>query len=181
MNPFILITPTDDNGQYLRYRMFEEHMDDYLDEEIESVKGQLDVVCDGWEHKVGFLPQVISTSILTESTKLSDQSQVRTAENAAQFLGSHNPALLKRNVLASFTNVLLLPVTIVPRTVGALVTTSSSAAVNGISMLNPQRWGAPAPTGYSSPLNSKDNDYYMDERDQYDEVTKNDRPGMQMP
>lgn len=64
----------------------------------------------------------------------------------ARFLGSHNPAQVKRTVLASFTDVLLLPVTIVPRTVGkavgAAITTGSSAAVQGIQMLNPQRWGA---------------------------------------
>lgn len=56
---------------------------------------------------------------------------------------------MKRNVLASFTDVLLLPVTIVPRTTvavgkafGAALTQGGNAAVQGISMLNPQRWGA---------------------------------------
>jgi recyclin-1 len=69
----------------------------------------------------------------------------------ARFLGSHNPAQVKRNVLASFTDVLLLPVTIVPRTTmavgkafGAALTTGGTAAAQGISMLNPQRWGASA-------------------------------------
>ena len=74
-----------------------------------------------------------------------------TTAETARFLGSHNPAQVKRTVLASFTDVLLLPVTIVPRTVGkavgAAITTGSSAAVQGIAMLNPQRWGA---TGASS-------------------------------
>jgi hypothetical protein len=46
---------------------------------------------------------------------------------------------VKRNVLASFKDVLLLPVTIVPLTVNALVT-GGTQAVNGLSMLNPQRW-----------------------------------------
>ena len=72
----------------------------------------------------------------------------------ARFLGSHNPAQVKRTVLASFTDVLLLPVTIVPRTVGkavgAAITTGSSAAVQGIQMLNPQRWGGPGSTGQSA-------------------------------
>ena len=52
--------------------------------------------------------------------------------------------MLKRNVLASFTSLLLLPVTIVPRTVGAVggaLMTGGSAAVQGIAMLNPQRGG----------------------------------------
>lgn len=70
--------------------------------------------------------------------------------------------MLKRNVLASFTSLLLLPVTIVPRTVGAVggaLMTGGSAAVQGIAMLNPQRWGgsggaggAAAGAGYSKNL-----------------------------
>ncbi|KAI0665376.1 exocyst complex component Sec10-domain-containing protein [Trametes maxima] len=55
----------------------------------------------------------------------------------ARFLGSHNPAQVKRTVLASFTDVLLLPVTIV----------HARAAVQGIAMLNPQRWGGTGATG----------------------------------
>lgn len=55
-------------------------------------------------------------------------------------------------MLASFTDVLLLPVTIVPRTVGKAVnaafTQGSSAAVQGIAMLNPQRWGASTSTAH---------------------------------
>lgn len=54
---------------------------------------------------------------------------------------------MKRNVLASFTDVLLLPVTIVPKTVGmtvgavgAAAGAAGSAAVQGLQMLNPQRW-----------------------------------------
>lgn len=73
---------------------------------------------------------------------------------------------MKRNVLASFTDILLLPVTIVPRTVGAFVTTSSSAAVNGISMLNPQRWGAQAANGYSADFNEKNGDLLFENADE---------------
>jgi recyclin-1 len=65
------------------------------------------------------------------------------ANATTQFLASQNPALVKRNVLASLTNVLLLPVTIVPKTVGAVggaLVTGGTAAVQGIAMLNPQRW-----------------------------------------
>jgi recyclin-1 len=50
---------------------------------------------------------------------------------------------MKRNVLAGFKDVLLLPVTIVPRTVSfgvnALVA-GSNTAVSGLAMLNPQKW-----------------------------------------
>ncbi|KAH9892414.1 hypothetical protein C8Q73DRAFT_791473 [Cubamyces lactineus] len=74
-----------------------------------------------------------------------------TTTETARFLGPHNPAQVKRTVLASFTDVLLFPVTIVPRTVGkavrAAITTGSSTAVQGIATLNPQRWSA---TGVSS-------------------------------
>lgn len=33
--------------------MFEINMDEYLDEEVESVKQALDVICKGWERQVG--------------------------------------------------------------------------------------------------------------------------------
>lgn len=66
----------------------------------------------------------------------STTSAVQTT-STTRFLASHNPALVKRNFLASFTSVLLLPVTIVPRVGGVLMTGGSA----GIAMLNPQRWG----------------------------------------
>ncbi|KAI0323382.1 hypothetical protein GY45DRAFT_1264660 [Cubamyces sp. BRFM 1775] len=119
------------------YRMFEANMDEYLDEEIEFVKQSFEMTCRTWEKQLS-------------EHRLPSTASPTTAETA-RFLGSHNPAQVKRTVLASFTDVLLLPVTIVPRTVGkavgAAITTGSSAAVQGIAMLNPQRWGA---TGASS-------------------------------
>jgi hypothetical protein len=102
-------------------------------------------------------------------SQLATQSEATAAEHAARFLGSQNPALMKRNVLASFANILLLPVTIVPRTVNALVTTGSTAAVNGIAMLNPQRWGAQAASGYSTDFNGKTNELLFDSADQNEE------------
>jgi recyclin-1 len=33
------------------YRMFETHMDEYLDEEIEWVKHAFDVICKGWDQE----------------------------------------------------------------------------------------------------------------------------------
>ncbi|GBE82527.1 hypothetical protein SCP_0409110 [Sparassis crispa] len=110
------------------YHMFEANMDEYLDEEIELVKQCFEMTCRQWDEQ------------------LSKQAPVTaTTPDHARFLGSHNPAQVKRTVLASFTDVLLRPVTIVPRTVGKAVgaafTSGSSAAVQGIAMLNPQRWG----------------------------------------
>jgi recyclin-1 len=61
-------------------------------------------------------------------------------------------------VLASFTDVLILPVTIVPRAVGAVgavLTTSGRGAAQGIAMLNPQRWGGGA-NGYSRNVGTED-------------------------
>ncbi|KAF7430450.1 F-box protein: endocytic membrane traffic, recycling ReCYcling 1 [Pleurotus ostreatus] len=125
------------------YQMFEPNMDEYLDEEVESTKHAFEVICKAWEKGVS-------------SGSIDASISVAESTSQARFLGSHNPAQVKRNVLASFTSVLLLPVTIVPRTVGAVgaaLTTGGSAAVQGISMLNPQRWGGSAPSdGYSKKL-----------------------------
>ena len=58
-------------------------------------------------------------------------------------MNASNPDQVKKNVLAGFRDVLLLPVTIVPRTVtfgvNAIVS-GSSQAVSGLAMLNPQKW-----------------------------------------
>jgi recyclin-1 len=66
-----------------------------------------------------------------------------TQASAPTFLTASNPDQVKRNVLAGFRDVLLLPVTIVPRTVtfgvNAIVT-GGTQAVNGLAMLNPQKW-----------------------------------------
>ncbi|THH29168.1 hypothetical protein EUX98_g5028 [Antrodiella citrinella] len=115
------------------FKMFEPNMDEYLDEEIEVLKNAFEITCRSWDKT------------------LVDRPLSSTTPDHARFLGSHNPAQVKRTVLASFTDVLLLPVTIVPRTTvavgkafGAALTTGGNAAVQGIAMLNPQRWGATA-------------------------------------
>lgn len=99
----------------------------------------------------------------------------------ARFLSSHNPAQVKRNVLASFTDVLLLPVTIVPKTVemtvgamGAAAGAAGSAAVQGLQMLNPQRWAGnnAIPDGYSQRFDAGDTLFEIgDEDDEDDEPT----------
>lgn len=40
-----------------RYRMFEPNMDEYLDEEVETLKQALEMVNRGWERKVRWLHQ----------------------------------------------------------------------------------------------------------------------------
>ncbi|KAG8757442.1 F-box protein: endocytic membrane traffic, recycling ReCYcling 1 [Ceratobasidium sp. 423] len=129
-----------------RFRMFEQHMDEYLDEEIEVAKVTFDQICKTWERKLDAQTQSISSAT------------VATPTTQARFLGSHNPAQVKRTVLTSFTNVLLLPVTIVPR-VGEQI---GSAAVTGFGMLNPQRWSGSSrtdPSGaYRTPVGERDGD-----------------------
>ena len=102
-----------------------------------------------------FIPVHLYLSLQTAKSS----SSTKAAKSTARFLSSHNPAQVKRNVLTSFTNILLLPVTIVPRTVNAVggaLMTGGSAAVQGISMLNPQRWAGGAPEGaYSRNLDSE--------------------------
>jgi recyclin-1 len=87
-------------------------------------------------------------------------------------LTASNPDQVKRNVLAGFRDVLLLPVTIVPRTVtfgvNAIVS-GGSHAVNGLSMLNPQKW---AGSTSAQLVKDKDGDVIFDlpvERDQQDD------------
>ncbi|KAH7337838.1 exocyst complex component Sec10-domain-containing protein [Rhizoctonia solani] len=128
------------------FRMYEQHMDEYLDEEVEVAKVSFDQICKAWERKMDIQTRSISSAT------------VATPTTQARFLGSHNPAQVKRSVLTSFTNVLLLPVTIVPR-VGEQI---GSAAVTGFGMLNPQRWSGNSrtdPSGaYRTPVGERDGD-----------------------
>jgi hypothetical protein len=114
---------------------------------------------------------------------IQQSSTIATSSDSAHFIGSHNPAQVKRNVLTSFTNVLLLPVTIVPRTVGAVgaaLTTSGNAAVQGIAMLNPQRWGGSVQNAYSRDLASNDRNgqilYEHEDEDEDDFAPKEKQP-----
>lgn len=105
----------------------------------------------------------LQASTASGSTSATDASSAQ-----SRFLTSSSPAAVKRTVLASFTDLMLLPVTIVPRTVntvGSLVATGGravatggsavgSAAVNGIAMLNPVRWVGSA--GVSSTIDEKE-------------------------
>ncbi|KAI9513549.1 exocyst complex component Sec10-like protein [Russula earlei] len=102
------------------YRMFEPNMDEYLDEEVNFLKQTFELTCRDWEKK---------TSLHTDAPPPTSHQPT--------FLASSSHANLKSNVLSTFTNLLLIPVSTVPRT----VETVSGAAVHGISMLDPRRWG----------------------------------------
>lgn len=141
--------------------MFEENMDEYLDEEIESLRNALELICRGWDKKVSGFVVTPPDDRRSMFPQISDHAGAST--DHARFLSSHNPAQVKRNVLASFTDVLLLPVTIVPKTVGAVgaaAGAAGSAAVQGLQMLSPQRWAGnnatPTSSGYSQKFDAGD-------------------------
>lgn len=136
-------------------------MDEYLDEEIESLRNALELICRGWDKKVSGFVATPSDDRRPMFPQISDHAGAST--DHARFLSSHNPAQVKRNVLASFTDVLLLPVTIVPKTVGAVgaaAGAAGSAAVQGLQMLSPQRWAGnnatPTSSGYSQKFDAGD-------------------------
>ncbi|KDR74817.1 hypothetical protein GALMADRAFT_249710 [Galerina marginata CBS 339.88] len=144
------------------YQMFETNMDEYLDEEVEAVKRALDAICKGWDQEAAAPTSPTSPRHFSHSNPHSNPQHTQ------------NPALLKRTVLASFTNILLLPVTIVPRTVGAVggaIMAGGGAAVQGIGMLNPQRWvgggNVAGDAGYSK--NLKDGGMLFEVGDEEDE------------
>ncbi|KIK80994.1 hypothetical protein PAXRUDRAFT_833174 [Paxillus rubicundulus Ve08.2h10] len=140
-------TVTGEQAENVIYKMFEPNMDDYLDNESEELKRSFEEICQEWERSVMHL--TLEGTLTGNATSHPQYSQGQT-----RFLTSQNPALVKRTVLASFTDVLLLPVTIVPRAVGAGVGVVGDAVgaigtgvgavgtgvVQGIAMLNPQRW-----------------------------------------
>ncbi|GAA5874623.1 hypothetical protein JCM16303_002927 [Sporobolomyces ruberrimus] len=85
---------TKERAEDVVFRMFEPLMDDYLSEEGEWIREVLEGMCQEWDRKTA--------------------SDLATSDPA--FLASSNPAQVKKNVLAGFTKVLLLPVTIIPKT-----------------------------------------------------------------
>ncbi|KAG6335713.1 hypothetical protein ID866_3371 [Astraeus odoratus] len=138
---------TREQAEDVIFKMFEPHMDDYLDDEVEELKRAFEIICKAWERS---LPQLTGGEVASNSSTAGPRTPPSTQ---ARFLDSQNPALAKRNVLASFTDVLLLPVTIVPRAVGAgvgalgnNVGSGLGGMVQGISMLHPQRWMGNAET-----------------------------------
>ncbi|KIJ07871.1 hypothetical protein PAXINDRAFT_173216 [Paxillus involutus ATCC 200175] len=150
-------TVTGEQAEDVIYKMFEPNMDDYLDDESEELKRSFEKICKEWERSVMHLN---SGGTLDGNAT----SQPQYSQGQTRFLASQNPALVKRTVLASFTDVLLLPVTIVPRAVGAGVGVVGDAVgaigtgvgavgtgvVQGIAMLNPQRWMGSGGSGGAS-------------------------------
>lgn len=46
-------SPTKCTARHLRYAAFEQHMDEYLEDEVEWIKNVLDKMCKAWDTKVG--------------------------------------------------------------------------------------------------------------------------------
>ncbi|EPQ25739.1 uncharacterized protein PFL1_06733 [Pseudozyma flocculosa PF-1] len=99
------------------FAMWEVHLDDYLQEERDWVKEAMARTCD----------------------ESGTSDSVSTNMDAA-FLRAHNPAAVKRNVLTGFKDVLLMPVTVVPRAAGVVGGAVIRTAGSGLSQLNPLRW-----------------------------------------
>lgn len=147
-------------------------MDEYLDEETDWVKDAMAKICKEWDQQVR-----LSSSFPSPSTRLdlldprsltsffdplpqlkNDSSRpIGSTPTSTTFLTSQNPAQVKKNVLASFRDVLLLPVTIIPRTAVYVVSAGSTAAVQGLSMLNPQNWQATVVSGKAGANGAKGN------------------------
>lgn len=102
------------------FHLWEENMEDYLSIENQWVRQEMQAVTDKWDSDVK-----------------NDQASSRVD---AAFIGSQNPAAVKRSVLTGFKDVLLLPVTVVPRTAGIVGGAVIRTAGTGLSTLNPLRW-----------------------------------------
>ncbi|GAA5948066.1 hypothetical protein JCM3765_007091 [Sporobolomyces pararoseus] len=127
---------TKERAEEVVFRMFEPLMDDYLSEESEWITQVLEGICQEWDNK----------------TLLSvDPSATATA---TVFLTSSNPAQVKKNVLAGFTKVLLLPVTIIPKTASYglnAITHGATGAFNTFASLG--GGGGSTPRAISTPTN----------------------------
>ena len=111
------------------FRMFEPHMDDYLQEEGEWTREVLERLCAEWDAQSG--------------------SNTAGVGSSAAFLTSSNPAQVKRTFMASFTKTLLLPVTVVPKTVATSFSYVTTGAFNAVVGLGAGLTGAAASASVS--------------------------------
>ncbi|TKY89075.1 hypothetical protein EX895_001606 [Sporisorium graminicola] len=109
--------------------MFEAHLEEYLQEERDWVRNVMMEMCNEGEGASG---------AAGNSSAGSRVKQGKTMDTA--FLASSNPAQVKKNVLSGFKDVLLMPVTVVPRAAGAVGGAVIRTAGTGLSQLNPLKW-----------------------------------------
>ncbi|GAA5989549.1 hypothetical protein JCM11641_004593 [Rhodosporidiobolus odoratus] len=122
---------TKERAEDVVFRMFEPLMDDYLTEEGEWIREVLEGMCREWDEKTA------------SALAVSDPT----------FLASSNPAQVKKNVLAGFTKVLLLPVTIIPKTAELgfnAITYSATGAFNTFASIGTTIGGDIVPSASSS-------------------------------
>lgn len=109
--------------------MFEAHLDEYLQEERDWVRNVMLQMCNDGSAASG------------SGTAGGGAAGVKTGKTMdTAFLASNNPARVKRNVLSGFKDVLLMPVTVVPRAAGAVGGAVIRTAGTGLSQLNPLKW-----------------------------------------
>ncbi|PWN46003.1 hypothetical protein IE81DRAFT_79805 [Ceraceosorus guamensis] len=115
------LTVTKTRCEDVVYKMWEKHMDEYLEKERTWVSEAMLRIARKWQEDV-------------------ENEATRTRADAAAFLASQNPAAVKRSVLSGFKDVLLLPVTVVPRTALYVGSAAVRTAGTGLSAINPMRW-----------------------------------------
>lgn len=117
--------------------MFEAHLDEYLQEERDWVRNVMMDMCNDGSGAPG-------SSSAGRSAGVKTGKAMDTA-----FLASNNPAQVKRNVLSGFKDVLLMPVTVVPRAAGVVGGAVIRTAGTGLSQLNPLKWQQSSTAGRS--------------------------------
>lgn len=120
---------TDESISRNVYRMFEPHVPAYLKQEGEWCRAYLEEICVEWERK------------LAEERANRDPT----------FLSTANPQQAKRNILAGFTKALLLPVTIVPKTVAFSVNAITQGGTMAFNAMSGGLGASSAANGASTP------------------------------
>ncbi|SJX64394.1 related to RCY1-F-box protein involved in recycling plasma membrane proteins [Sporisorium reilianum f. sp. reilianum] len=110
--------------------MFEAHLDEYLQEERDWVRGVMMDMCSESDGASGAAGKASASSSRGKAATTMDTA----------FLASSNPAQVKKNVLSGFKDVLLMPVTVVPRAAGVVGGAVIRTAGTGLSQLNPLKW-----------------------------------------
>ncbi|KAK0548487.1 F-box protein: endocytic membrane traffic, recycling ReCYcling 1 [Tilletia horrida] len=139
------------------YLAFESRMDTYLAQEREWVQRGMDRICARWNQ----------SSSTTSSHAMGQNGAVTGEGNTDEaFLSSANPAAAKKSLLSSFKDVLLVPVSVVPRTAnfvsGAVVNTFvPRRATAGTSANNMKNGGNVVEDVFGS-IDGGDGGQYMD-------------------
>ncbi|KAI1410940.1 exocyst complex component Sec10-like protein [Hypoxylon sp. FL1857] len=116
----------EDNAKDIALRVFEPHLDLYLQEELESFTKYAEREVDNWEQKLS--------------------EQEATVESF--YMGNFNRQADKNDFLSSFKKVVMMPVTVLPFGTSKPASTSAS---NRDSTLRPSKTGTPVPSRPQTP------------------------------